>query len=114
MQVTFNEHSAVVLGRYPPCVASTIAGWQSRIENFVHSVCASARATSGFRDAEYNRIVSTSQPGHEFSLHLCGAARDYSCVGIDVGALSLAAESSGLFTVVNEPGVCVHVQLKRP
>jgi len=110
VQVTFNGHSRSVLASWPLGVVTAITDRQRQIEEFVLSVCPSAVPTSGFRDSRYNREVSTHGSGHEFSLHLCGAARDYAPDSVSAVRLDAAARKSGRFRVIVEL-VCVHVEM---
>ena len=110
MQVAFNVGLNRVFRALPAVVATAIADRQRQIENFVLSVCPGGVATSGFRDARYNAQVSNHGSGHEFSLHLHGAARDYSLRSVDGKLLVEAAAVDGRYRVVIEKN-CVHVQL---
>ena len=98
MQIAFNARSNSVLGALSASVVATITDRQRQIEEFVLSVCPNAVATSGFRDARYNAQVSSARPGHEFSLHLHGAARDYSVASVDGKLLVSAAAQDGLLS----------------
>lgn len=109
MRVTFNEHSRRVFAGLPARARDTITAWQQSIDDWVRSVSAGAVATSGFRDAAYNRGVSTRRDGAENSRHLWGLARDYVRDSVDYHRLVMESVRAG-YRVIREP-TCVHVEV---
>lgn len=102
MQIAFNAHSQALFDSLPQAVREVITAQQLRIENAVLSKYPSARPTSGFRCACYNRILRNSLPD---SLHIWGAARDYSRIGLPDN-ISVPG-----FRVIKE-GTCFHVEIE--